>query len=114
MTYIQSTRAHYQINMRQRRVKNARKCTHADEWQDAEADKSAGGASGGCMRESKRNHARQDNSHKAPSERDLGCDHRGCVGCAAGVDPSSGGRGWVVDYVNEKKGLTVRSCTQSD
>lgn len=97
MTYIQSTRAHYQINMRHRRVKNARKYTHADEWQDAEADKSAGGASGGCTRASKRFRARQDNSHKAPSDRDSSCDHRGYVGCAAGVDPSSAGRGWVVD-----------------
>lgn len=101
MTYIQCTRARYQINMRLRRVKNTRKCTHADEWQDAEADKSAGGAFGGCMRESKSFRARQDNSHKAPSDRDLCCDHRGYAGCAVGVDPSSAGRGWVVDS-NEK------------
>lgn len=40
--------------------------------------------------------ARQDNSHKALCDRDLYCDHQGCAGCAAGADPSSGSRGWVV------------------
>jgi hypothetical protein len=51
--------------------------------------------------------ARQDNNHKAPFDRDLGCDHRGYAGCAGGVDPSSTSRGWVV-VSNEKCDLGNR------